>query len=191
MKTKLTAIKKDAEVSAAVVLKSITMGAKPIQKKLTDIKVETHEDFILAGELLKDLKNKRKLAEEKKKAITEPLMKALQEVRSLFSPFEKLVDALEKEVKDKMLIWYNETERNKQKLIKAYEDDKPIDKLIKKPIDNSSQYSQARTKKVYHYDLNLIPKKYLMPDEHKIKSAITAGLTVPGVTVTEEKILAV
>lgn len=181
----------ETKTAVQIVLKAITAKAKPIQKKLSDLEIKTHEDYILAGKLLKELKGYRSTSEEKKKTIVKPLMEALGATRALFAPFEQAITDLEVDVKYKMLMWYTETEKNKQKLINAYENDKPTDKLINKPIDNSSQYSQARTKKVYHFDLNLIPKKYLMVDEHKVKSAIAAGKTVPGVTVTEEKILAV
>lgn len=39
----------------------------------------------------------------------------------------------------------------------------------------------------YTVDMNLLPREFCLPDEKKIKAAIAAGISIPGVTVTKRR----
>lgn len=41
----------------------------------------------------------------------------------------------------------------------------------------------------YVVDMDLLPKEYCQPDEQKIKAAIKAGLTVPGITIQKRRVV--
>lgn len=39
----------------------------------------------------------------------------------------------------------------------------------------------------YHYDMDLLPKEYCLPNEQKIKHAIAAGIVIPGIRIEKRK----
>lgn len=183
--------------STAIVVKSLEKDASPIIKKLEKITaVKTKQDYEDAAAQLKLLKGLKKVAEEKEKAIVDPLKTAIKNVQELFEPFIDNVIDLEKNYKGMMLDFINKQDEKKEKLLDNFSTGKikSIEKYTEAVIANSVSNTNASTRTtmvVEVEDEKLIPREFLVPNMVKIKEAFKTGKTVKGCKYVQKKGIAI
>lgn len=188
MKAKNSMIKKSApQTNVAVVLKSIEKKAAPIMKRLAGLQITTNDEFTKAGKLMGELKELGKVADGEQSKITDPLQQALKATREHFKPFQKALDALQSDIKQKMVAWVNKQEAEKLKVAAKLEsgDIKKVSTFLRKTEEATtaatSEHSVTRKIKVLVcVNAKATPREYLVPDEALIKAAIVGGKTVAG-----------
>jgi hypothetical protein len=176
---------KTPNADALIVLKALEKESKSPIKQLSDLKITTQQDYELAGELLKGLKQLAANAEAREKVFTVPLAKLIEDVRSLFRPFRSSVTQVEADTKTKMLAFVKEQQAAEQKLLADFQAGKikKVSTLVtkQKELAVSSSFSQVR--KVWtavEVDARKTPREYLVPDVAAIKAALKEGKQVAG-----------
>lgn len=99
--------------------------ALSVSDQVTKIAIKNQEDYETASNLLKDIKDMAKKAEDARKKITSPLDQAKSAVMDLFRPTATALENCEKHLKSLMITYANEQERlrreQEEKLRKAAE----------------------------------------------------------------------
>lgn len=159
-----------------------------------------------ATEFLSTVKSAMKRIKEEKDKVLKPLLAAVDAERDRWRQIEQQTTDAEKIVKGKMETFIEkqkaEAEAQQAKLQKKFEKGE-IKKegtlarkmsMIEAPTKSVSTASGASIKTreidVFHYDVELIPREYLLPNEALIKAAIKSGKTIAGVTVTKKTTIA-
>jgi RNAse (barnase) inhibitor barstar len=173
------------KVSAAIVLKAIEDEAKPLLKKLGKVVITDNKDFENASVITKQLKGLMKLADDKEKSLTDPLIQVVKDIRLLFKPFKDEVKLMEEGVKQNMLAFVA-----KQKQLEAkVESDlasgkiKKVSTAVAKQAALQVSSSSSQVRKVWQaveVDASKTPREYLIPDEAAIKAALKDGKKVNG-----------
>lgn len=185
MKTKT--IKKTEQINTAVVVASLQKQAQPLVKHLSTIAtINTKQEFELAAEKIKSLKNLAQLADTEEKKISAPLNDALKATREHFKPFKNLVGEWEQKIKLLMSVF---VEGQKKKLAKVEEDfstgkikklstaQNKMEAIVPENTD-SVQVRKVWTMRIV--DEKKIPREFLVPNEAAIKAALKNGSKVPG-----------
>ena len=168
------------------------------------IVINSQPTFEKAVEKLKEIKEIKKIVNEKKESITKPLNEALKNIRSLFKPIEDKIDIIENYLKAETLKYNQkllaEQRKREEEAIKKIEEEqakgKSLDEInidkIAKPIINITQKVEAiRTRKIKELNIineQLIPRSFLIPNEQAIKQALLAGIKVDGCEMIEREI---
>jgi hypothetical protein len=176
---------KTQSTEVSIVLESLVKESKPLQKKLSDLKVVDNESYDLAATLMKNLKTLASQAEASKKKITDPINASLKAVREHFRPFEQTVDALQQDTKQKMQAFLLKQEQERAKLEKKFEqgDIKKVSTLVKKQEELTATSASAKVRKIQKLkivDVKKIPREYLVPNESLILEDLKAGKKVAG-----------
>src|SRR5690606_26657105 len=185
------------KVDALVVVKSLQAKANPIGKKLSDLEVKTQSDFEHAGKLVKQHKEMKSLANDRKKEMNDPIRQALGAISKHFKPFEEWVDEMEADTKMKMSVFLEKLRLEEKKLAKSFDEGKIkkvstyVGKTAELKQQAVSQFSQTREVDDIQVDINKLPKEYTTPDMTKIKADLKAGKKIPGVTVSKKQIIAI
>lgn len=187
---------KKENVDVAIVLASLQEQAKPLLKQLAKINVSDNVTYERKAVRIEALKHLAKLAIEKEKSLVDPLTKVIKDIKGLFAPFKKMVDAAEAEAKAEMLEYYQETEKQKAKIAEKLSSGKikNMSTAVKNmaALDIVSTSSSLRNQWVLEMvDENETPREYLVPDEVKIKAAFKAGKSVPGWRYVQKKNIAI
>lgn len=177
-----------------------------VQKAAQALKIESSEDMEKGTDILNSVKQIKRSVTERKEQITRPLMMALASARDLFKPLETGYAEAEKTIKAKMLDYSIAEEERiaKEKLRIEKRVDKGTMKIetalskIEEIGDNKSSYAGSTGKisirvvrKVRIVDESLIPREWLEPSLTRITEAVLRqGLTIPGVEMFEEKLIA-
>ena len=72
-------------------VKQVEAQIAPVVQAVTELKIETNEQYVAAGAILTDIKAAEKAVKAGKEAITKPLNEALKAARALFKPTEEKV----------------------------------------------------------------------------------------------------
>lgn len=170
---------------AMIILKALEKQSKPLTRKISDLTISTQDEYNQASKLLKELKEKGKEAAAREAEFTTPLNKLLKDIKQLFRPFISTIGAIESDTKEKMIAFVERQKKEAARLEQAFEDGKikKVSTLVAKQaaLEINSKYSQVR--KVWTavpVDLSKTPKKYMIPDNVKIREALKNGETVPG-----------
>jgi len=166
------------------------------------LKITSKEELEKGVELLSKIKAVQKLNTNKKLSITRPINDGLKEVRDLFRPIENSISDAERIVKDKMLTYQEEVDREaKEKeakiaarlrkgtmkvetAINKMEEIKNVDQTVK----SNSGSAQFRVRRVVVVtNENKLPREYLEPNMQLIKKDALDGKEIPGVRVEERK----
>ncbi len=174
-----------------------------VQDQSKKLVITSEEDMAKGSDLLDELKLVEKAINDRKKAITKPLMDGLASVRNLFKPLETAYSEAKATIKDKMLVFtIAEEERinlEKSRVEARVEKgtmrtDTAVNKLegigeVKKSFTGETGKTSIRkVTKVRIVDESLIPREYLIPDEKKITEAVLkGGAVIAGVETYEEK----
>lgn len=184
------------KVSAAVVVQSLQKQATPLFKKLEVVKIDSQEEYDRAGKLVKELKEMAKVADQKEKAITNPLNEALKETKALFKPFKDRVAEVELQTKAGMNQFLIKQEAATKKLEEKFErgDIKKVSTLVAKKEELQVQSANSKVRKVKVLkivDASAIPREYLEPNESAIKAALLEGKKVKGCILEEVNQIAI
>ncbi len=170
-----------------------------VQLAAEEFEIKIQEDVQRGESMLRDIKTVEKGIVERKTEITQPLMRSLASVRDLFRPFEDALDSSKKTIKAKILA-YTIAEEAKQ-LAAAEKIESRVEKGLMRAdtaagklqaLDEKKVKSNVRTvKKLLITDESLIPREFLEVNRTKVTEALMAGVTVPGATLKEEKIVVI
>jgi len=166
--------------------------------------INSQPTFDKAKDKLGEIKEIKKIVNDKKESITKPLNEALKNVRGLFKPIEDKIDVIENYLKtevlkynQKLLAEQRKREEDANKKIEEEQakgkslDEINIDKIAK-PLTNITQKVEAiktrKIKKLRIINEQLIPREYLTPNEVAIKEALLNGIKVDGCEIFEEEI---
>lgn len=182
-------------MKATVIAMSADNSLKEIEKKAglhvkklgtISISISSKTEFENIAEEIAKLKELKKEAENLQAGIVEPALLIVKNTRALFKPFLSRVDEMEREVKTAMINWVNSNEV-KAKLIESKFENGDIKKIStvtsKTTLLRDNSFSAGSLRKVCKLtilDENIIPRKFLVPDEIAIKEALKNGEQVQG-----------
>lgn len=163
------------------------------------IVIDSDENMLEAGDILKRVKTVGKMIKERKEAITKPLNESLKSIRALFSPFESDYEKAEEIISTKMLSYQKSQEAEAEKIrlenqtrledtstshdAHRYDDMKVVPEVIKKSVD----FHTRTTKDFKIVDKTKLPFEYLIADEVAIRKAMHAGVQLQGVEYFDKK----
>lgn len=160
-----------------------------------NLEIKNENDYNNAIQILKIVNEQKKVIQEKKDKILKPIQEAINQVKELFHPlevkFEKIDTQLRQAVKDYILKKKELEEKRIQEITKNIKTKEDLEKALKENqeitlTNNESSYLRT-VKKIEIYDVNAIPRKYLIPDLVEIRKAVLSGIEIPGVRIVEEK----
>ena len=160
------------------------------------IKVNSQPTLDQAKISLTQVKEIKKIVQEKKDSVVKPLNEALKNTRALFKPIEDKVDIIETYLKSevskyntKLLQEQRKREEEAQAKIEAgatFEEATKSVERIEKKID---AIPTRKIKRLKIIDASKIERQFLVPDEQAIKEALIAGIKVSGCELVEEEII--
>lgn len=166
--------------------------------------INSQPTFDKAKDKLGEIKEIKKIVNDKKESITKPLNEALKNVRGLFKPIEDKIDIIENYLKTEVLKYNQkllaEQRKREDEARKKIEEEqakgKSLDEInvdkIAKPLTNITQKVEAiktrKIKKLKIVNEQIIPRDFLIPNEVKIKEALLNGIKVDGCEIIEEEI---
>lgn len=190
------------ETSLALPTKEVEQTNKQMMKLQTEannLAIETPKDVETAAGLLETIKNAEKTVTGRKEEITRPLMRSLASVRDLFKPIEITLDNAKKVIKAKMLAYQtaedDRIEKEKARVLARQEKGTiKTETAVKKLEEIGESKTAMRTRtltKVKVVDETLVPREWLVVDMPRVTEAVLKhGLTIPGVELYKEKIIA-
>jgi hypothetical protein len=160
------------------------------------IKVNSQPTLDQAKISLAQVKEIKKIVQEKKDSVVKPLNEALKNTRALFKPIEDKVDIIETYLKGEVLRYntkllqeQRKREEEAQAKIEAgatFEEATKSVERIEKKID---AIPTRKIKRLKITDASKIERQFLIPDEQAIKEALLAGIKVGGCELVEEEII--
>jgi len=160
------------------------------------IKVNSQPTLDQAKISLAQVKEIKKIVQEKKDSVVKPLNEALKNTRALFKPIEDKVDIIETYLKSevskyntKLLQEQRKREEEAQVKIEAgatFEEATKSVERIEKKID---AIPTRKIKRLKIIDASKIERQFLIPNEQAIKEALIAGIKVSGCELVEEEII--
>ena len=160
------------------------------------IKVNSQPTLDQAKISLAQVKEIKKIVQEKKDSVVKPLNEALKNTRALFKPIEDKVDIIETYLKGEVLRYntkllqeQRKREEEAQAKIEAgatFEEATKSVERIEKKID---AIPTRKIKRLKIIDASKIERQFLVPDEQAIKEALIAGIKVSGCELVEEEII--
>lgn len=172
-------------VSVEVILKSFQKSTAAPLRKVSDLVIKSKADFDHAAVMMKEIKQYEKMAKEKEDSLTEPLTKAVKDIKALFKPFLDKAAAVESDTKAKMLEYMAKTEKQLQQLNEDFENGKikKVTTVVAKSAELQLGGGAAQLRKTWTavpIDVSKTPREYLVPDESAIRDALKAGKKVAG-----------
>lgn len=160
------------------------------------IKVNSQPTLDQAKISLAQVKEIKKIIQEKKDSVVKPLNEALKNTRALFKTIEDKVDIIETYLKSEVLRYntkllqeQRKREEEAQAKIEAgatFEEATKSVERIEKKID---AIPTRKIKRLKIIDASKIERQFLVPDEQAIKEALLAGIKVSGCELVEEEII--
>ena len=160
------------------------------------IKVNSQPTLDQAKISLAQVKEIKKIVQEKKDSVVKPLNEALKNTRALFKPIEDKVDIIETYLKGEVLRYntkllqeQRKREEEAQAKIEAgatFEEATKSVERIEKKID---AIPTRKIKRLKIIDASKIERQFLIPNEQAIKEALIAGIKVSGCELVEEEII--
>jgi hypothetical protein len=160
------------------------------------IRVNSQPTLDQAKASLLEVKEIKKIIEEKKDSVVRPLNEALKNTRALFKPIEDKVEVIESYLKGEILKYntklleeQKKREAEAEKKIKDGATFEEVTKSIGKVVEKLETIPTRKIKRLKIVDETLIPRKFLIPNEVAIKEALLAGEKVSGCELVEEEII--
>ena len=176
-----------------------TREAKAVALAVSSMTIETAENYGVAVDCLKEIKTKYTDLESQRHAITQPLMKAKQNVDKLFKPALTSLKSAELSMKKSMGNYQQRQEELRiRELEKAAiaskegEEAEVVQEILIKAAEHQKATSAVngvtvrKTKKFEVTDESKLPRHLLVPDMSKIRKAVMSGAEIPGVLIWEE-----
>ena len=160
------------------------------------IKVNSQPTLDQAKSSLTQVKEIKKIVQEKKDSVVKPLNEALKNTRALFKPIEDKVDVIETYLKGEVLRYntkllqeQRKREEEAQSKIEAGATFKEATKLVANTEKKIDAIPTRKIKRLKIVDASKIERQFLVPDEQAIKEALLAGIKVSGCELVEEEII--
>lgn len=176
---------KNEAVSTAVIVANLEKSANPTIKKVTDLKIKTKEDFELAAQLIKKLKDWAKEAKAEEDRMTEGLKQSLSAIKNHFKPFRERVEMVEDATKEAMQSFLDGQKKLSERLDSDFESGKikKVSTVVTKQNELRVTNGSAQIRKVWQMkiiDVSKIPREYMIPDTDAIKAVLKEGGSVAG-----------
>lgn len=177
-------VKYEGDAKAEMVAESVT--AESWLVNVRDTAIESQADHDLCAEALAHVKGEWKRLEERKKSVTDPLTKAINEVRSWFRPAQDFYAQAEVLLKANIATYHKRcAEQNQAALAAAAQahqagnTEAVADALASIQVpDKVAGLGLRETWDFEICDKSLVPMQYLMVDETAVKTAIRASTGV-------------
>jgi len=160
------------------------------------IKVNSQPTLDQAKIALTQVKEIKKIVQEKKDSVVKPLNEALKNTRALFKPIEDKVDIIETYLKSEVLKYntkllqeQRKREEEAQSKIEAGATFKEATKSVERIEKKIDAIPTRKIKRLKIVDASKIERQFLVPDEQAIKEALLAGIKVSGCELVEEEII--
>lgn len=163
---------------------------------LVNFEVLTEDDQNFAAEMLRDVKAKFNLLEEKRTSITKPMNAALRAVNALFKPPQEALEKCEKILKQKIAGYLQAKEDANRELLLAAAEAETLEEasLALATVEVVQAPTGVSVRQVWKFEIineGLVPVEYWSVDASKIKAAMGAGEPepIPGVRFFQEPIV--
>ena len=160
------------------------------------IKVNSQPTLDQAKISLTQVKEIKKIVQEKKDSVVKPLNEALKNTRALFRPIEDKVDIIETYLKGEVLRYntkllqeQRKREEDAQAKIEAGATFEEATKLVANTEKKIYAIPTRKIKRLKITDASKIERQFLVPNEQAIKEALLAGIKVSGCELVEEEII--
>jgi len=156
-----------------------------------DFDIETDEQQEEVAVILRDVKDRYRVLEEKRKEITVPLNAALKAVNNLFRPPREKFEALEYLLKEKITEYLARKAQENVVALQAAAVAETSEEATEAlaaiaPVLPPQGVSVRQVTKFEIVNADLVPRELCSPDPDKIKLAISAGREVPGIRIFQE-----
>ena len=166
------------------------------------VEIETQEQYTQAGDILKQVKNKIKKLEDKRKEYTKPLVESKKAIDKDFKSITEPLENFIKSTKEEMVVFQFEEQKRldeeqkklEEEVLKKAEEngDKEVQVEIVNDIKTQrGDVSTTTARDVWKFeieDVNKIPREYLTVDEKLIRQAIKDGKReIDGVYIYKDK----
>jgi len=203
-------------------METIEREISPIKQQTTkmakaaqELLVTNNEELTKATDALATVKNLGKMIKERKEQITRPLMEALNSARDLFKPLEQSHEEAERIIKQKILSYQDEQERQRreeaEKIAKRVEKGTMKQETAIRRMSELPELQTSHVGKIGKTITRIIKKVRITPlpelhlnqlqlnvlikngvidwNESKVRELALKGTLIPGVEVYEEKTL--
>lgn len=142
----------------------VQKGIKDLTQYAEDLRVTTGKDAEEAGIKLFQISELKKTVEDQRTAITKPMNLALRSANAFFKRFSEPLETIDQQIRAKVVEFGKTTEQTAFGVIHF-----------------------RKNQVITVVDEAKVPKQYLTVDMKKVKLALEAGKTIPGIEVVEEK----
>ena len=173
--------------------KEITVIEKqvsPIVTQAQSIKIVDSESLNKASDLRVKIKEAIDYVEQDKEKIYRPIKDALDEVNNRYKPWEKSLEEALKTINSRMTKYQTEVyaaqKKEEERIAKQLSKGKiDVETAIEKieavaKVESTIETNFVNMPELVIENIAKIPREYLIPDEKKIKAALSAGISVPG-----------
>lgn len=187
------------DTTAQLVVSEVQTFTGEYSEEIDALDVSDQEGLELANEVLREVKRRTKVLEEKESEIVDPMNKALKAVRSLFGPPKKVLAQFEKTIKVKIAAAMEENYDKGRAALKAAAaasisgDEATAEKLMAEARELELQPVQGlsfrHTWDVEVVDYVKIPREYLAFDKAAALEAIREAdgkVEIPGLRVVRK-----
>lgn len=179
-------------------------NAQDLLSSLADFEIESRDDLDLANNVLREAKKQDKILEEREKAITAPLNKALKAARELFKPARSKLQEIERLTKRAIGDFAQRQEEHNQKALQevhaavvANAPSEAIDASAQKiaRVETVEQMNVRYTWDFEIVDEDQVPRSFLAVNETAVKAHIKKHkeepAPVPGIRFVKKSIVSV
>lgn len=161
---------------------------------LRNFVVQSDEQQEQIAGVLRDVKTRYKLIEDKRTEITKPLNQALRAVNDLFRPPKQRFEELEALLKGKITAYLDAKHRaNEERLRQVAAAQTPaMAQLGLATVSPVAPPTGVTVRKVWKYEItdpDLVPREYCSPDPKKIAAADPSTAEIPGVRFFQEQVV--
>lgn len=150
-------------------------GAVAFLEAVEDLDVASQADLDFASELLVSVKAKHKAFEERRTAITKPILAAKREVDALFSPVLKPLETAEGILKEKVGAYAIAREQERRQLMASGETNPaalaPVELVVGVSVKELWDFEVL--------DAGAVPRRYLTVDRAQVLMSL--GEDIPGI----------
>ena len=171
--------------------------AKDTLTAIEEMNIYDNEDMLFAAEMLAEIKGMYNSLEDRRKAATGPLNKALKEVRSWFKPATDYYKECERALKQKLADYHDEQEKLRRAALEHLQGavDNGTREDVQEAVSDLTKAEEPEMSGLTHrtlwtfeiVDESKLPRQFLKPDESAIGIYVRRyreEAEIPGVRIT-------
>jgi len=188
-----------------VSVKTLEKEIVPFVEKAEKVTIKNAQDMEQAAEILSNVNRYADNVKKSKESITKPISESLKNIRALFSPLEDRLGSVIEGIRTAMSVYQTEQKRiadeeaakiaarvgdgkGKIKIETAISKIDAIEKPEKRVVTETGSVRFTTVPCFEVMDVTLLPADYILANEVKIRTAMKAGIQIPGVRYyTEER----